>query len=240
MSAPDPEEGVSDPEEPPAAASTAWRKRAGRHSCLAALAVVCLGVSATLLFLYDSYRPVGLVRGIALGPATKVVLVDHQRQVRRDAILDEEGKYQVLLPPQALEPMVVIHGPQGTLVESGVFSPEARQLKPLRLWQTPLRIRTRGRRVRFDWAAVPTGEGYPARARYSVLLRFNKRGGEQAEVTLLAEKTTHEMSLRELTQLLKDWDPEQRTLRVELRVFDPREQKEGGLWVGATREWILP
>src|SRR5690606_33243692 len=192
--------------------------------------------------------PVGEVRGQALGEVEKVVLVDAVRAVVREAELAPDGSYRVAVPRAAKTPSIVLHGPGGSLVESGPLelTGEVADVASLAVWRTPLRIRRLGERYRFDWAAIPEGPGYPARRRYSVLLGYRRKAeaaradgqGERGETTLLSFDPELELGQKELLDVLKDHDPSATELDVTLRAFDPG-QENGPLWVGARRSWDL-
>ncbi len=209
-----------------------------------------LGLLVMLAIWVRGEAPVGEVRGQALGEVEKVVLVDAVRAVVREAELAPDGSYRVAVPRAAKTPSIVLHGPGGSLVESGPIhlEGEVAHVQSLALWRTPLRIRRLGERYRFDWAAIPAGPGYPQRRRYSVLLGYRRKAeaaradgegeGERGETTLLSFDPQLELGRQELLDVLKDRDPSATELDVTLRAFDPG-QEHGPLWVGARRSWDL-
>ena len=44
------------------------------------------------------------------------------------------------------------------------------------MWTTPLRVQRREDRLRFEWAPIPAGEGWPEGRRYSLLVEYPRRG----------------------------------------------------------------
>lgn len=206
--------------------------------------VVVVGLSLALVLVTKGWSPVGQVRGRVVGEATRVVLADAKRGVYRSGTLEADGSYSILLPPAAKEPIVVIHAAEGgAFVESGPIDiktdPENPKVRPLTLWVTTLRIRSEEGKMVFDWGTIPSGEGLPNRPRYSILIRYTKQDGLRAEVTLLSDKPRFEMPVKELKELLRDWDSAQVDVEVELRAFDPGEQT-GPMWVGRVIPWKIP
>tara|TARA_R110002072_G_scaffold258251_1_gene416920 strand:- start:6149 stop:6892 length:744 start_codon:yes stop_codon:yes gene_type:complete len=212
---------------------------------LGVYAVFCLGVTGLLLALYSSWAPIGKIRGKVKGEVERVVLADVARDVYRSGRITPEG-YEVDYPPYAKEAKVFLYGKGEPVhwVESGVIPPAAglQEAPPLALWVSPLEVTVRDGKVRFDWSPIPTGEGYPGRRRYSLLIRYYKEGGEEDErgdATLICEAPKRSISLYELEQLFQKFDVTKRELEIELRAYDPGQQK-GALWVGIRRGWTFP
>jgi hypothetical protein len=219
------------------------RERLTRQVRLGILVVVCLGLSVILLLLWRGCAPVGTVRGRVIGKATRVLLQDVKRGVLREGEVDGEGSYSVVVPPSTREPMVVIHGEDGCLVESGTIhiEEEETEVRLLSLWSTELRIRHREAKVRFDWSPIPEGEGFPLkRRRYSILIRYRNTAGERAETTLLSQEPPYEIPLRQLKELMREWEPAETRVEVELRAWDPSDETTGPRWIGARRYWRVP
>lgn len=207
---------------------------------MAIATVIVLGFSGALLLFYRGAAPAGTLTGRVVGKASKVVLVDPKREIYREGTLDGAGGYAVLLPSAAREPLVVIHGAEGgTLVESPVDLKQGLTVPTLALWRTEVRLRTSDGKLRIDWGAIPEGEGLPKRRRYSILIRYRKRSGEQAEATLLSQAASCEIALGELKELMRDYDPQRPEVEVKLRAFDPSVQN-GPLWVGRATSWTIP
>lgn len=233
-------EAVPGPEAAPAEASTR-----NRHAHLAIYGVFCLGVTALLLALYSSWAPIGTVKGKVLGEAERVTLADVARDSYRTGRLTSEG-YEVDLPPFVKEPRVFVYGkgPNPHEVRSGALEVKegVQEVPTLALWQSPLEITVRDGTVRFDWSPIPTGEGFPKRASYSLLVTYSKVAGEdmdKGDTSLLCRGPKRSISLYELEQLFQQFDVNKRELEVELRARDLGEQK-GAIWVGARRKWTFP
>ena len=212
-----------------------------RQLVLALVAVAVLALCAAAIAFVQLAKPVGVVRGSALGPVGAVLLSDAMRGILVEGSLNSDGQYEVLLPAAAREPMIQLRAKEGrSFVESNVLTPGGVvEVRPLALWSTPLRIRSAEGKVRLDWSPVPKGNGYPGRRRYSILIRFTKVDGATAEASLLSEEPWQEIPLAELKQLMVDRNPNKPQVEIELRAFDPREQ-QGPLWVGEVRAWDLP
>jgi hypothetical protein len=202
--------------------------------------VVALGLLVMLAIWVRGEGAVGEVRGRALGEVERVALVDAVRGVVRDATLEPDGRYRAAVPRAAKSPAIVLHGPGGSLVESGplALSDGVAEVRSLAVWHTPVRIRRRGEGWRLDWAPIPEGPGFPEARRYSVLLGYARPDGDRRETTLLGFDPQLEIAHQELLDLLKERDPALRELDVSLRAFDPREE-HGPLWVGCRRTWDL-
>lgn len=189
-------------------------------------------------------QPVAWAQGrVVGGGATVAVAVDARREAVRESAVDGDGSYRIGVPRSVKELGVVVHGPEGVLVQSGVLALPAEpggavEVRPFALWVAQLRLRRRGETLRFDWSPIPTGEGYPERRRYSLLFAYRKEDGERGETSLLSFEPAMELPVQELVDVLKDRDPAHPDLEVSLRAFDPTEQG-GPLWVGATRPWRL-
>jgi len=242
-SEPTPAPSVSDPSDPtPAPQALPSRTR---HVRLGVYGVFCLGVAGLLLALYSSWAPIGTVRGKVKGEIERVVLADVSRDVYRAGRVTAEG-FEVDYPPYAKEPKVFLYGKGEPVhwVESGVLPPKEglQEAPPLAVWISPLEITVREGTVRFDWSPIPEGEGFPGRRRYSLLIRYYKAGGEVGErgdATLICEAPKRSISLYELEQLFQEFDVNKRELEIELRAYDPGQQK-GALWVGIRRGWTFP
>lgn len=214
-----------------------------RQAKLGAYGLFTLGLSALLLLLARGCAPVGTIRGeVVAGQPARISLVDVPRDVYREGTL-RGARYQVALPPFAREPRVFVYGagPEEHWVESSVLPivEGEQEAPPIGLWSTPLDIGVREGQLRFDWAPLPSGPGFPGKRRYSILLRYARLDRELGEVTLLCDEPKRGMQLEELRDLLKEWDPQQPELTVELRGYDPGEQ-QGALWVGRRRTWKIP
>ena len=214
-----------------------------RQAKLGAYGVFTLGLAALVLLLSRGCAPVGVISGeVVAGRPVRVALVDVPRDIYRDGELSGT-RYSVPLPPFAREPRVFVYGtePAEHWVEGPVLPAQegAQEAPPLSLWSTPLEIGLREGQLRFDWAPLPTGPGYPERRRYSVLLRYQRSDGEVGEVTLLCDEPKRGLPLAELHELLKEWDETKRELEIELRGYDPGEQ-QGAMWVGRRLLWVIP
>lgn len=212
-----------------------------RQLRLAVVSIAVLGVCAAAIIFVQLVKPVGAVTGRAVGAITKVLLSDTARGILVEGELSTDGSYSVVLPAAAREPIVQLWAADGrSFVESGVVAAsDGTVIPPLALWTTEVRARSGEGKVVLDWSPIPEGEGFPERRRYSVLIRFTKADGARSEATLLSEEPRQELPLAELNQLLRDRDPANRALEIELRAFDPGQQK-GPLWVGRVRDWTLP
>ena len=220
-----------------AGSAAAARQRKARW--FAAL-VVATGVALVAALVVWSRGPVGVVRGQAPAGSREVVLTDPARGVLVQGTLEAAGAFRVSIPAGAHEPLVVFHGEGESLVRSGVLAPAPEVEAPaLELWSTPIRARQDADRLRFDWAPVPRGAGYPGVTRYSLLFRFRAADGEWAEASLLSAEPEVELPRNELRDLLRNAGPDVREVTVELRSFDP-SQPEGPLWVATQRTWPLP
>lgn len=238
-------DGATQPESAdPESSSSAGRTR---HVRLGVYGVFCLGVAGLLLALYSSWAPIGTVRGKVKGEIDRVVLADVSRDVYRRGLVTAEG-YQVDLPPFAKEPRIFVYGKGEPVheVKSGVLEPKEglQEAPPLALWKSPLEITVREGTVRFDWSPIPEGEGYPDRRRYSLLITYYKvptdsEELERGDTTLICEAPKRSISLYELEQLFQQFDVSKRELEVELRAYDPGQQK-GAIWIGARRTWTFP
>lgn len=228
---------------PPADSSSAGRTR---HVRLGVYGVFCLGVAGLLLALHSSWAPIGTIRGKLIGEADRVMLADVARDVYRNGRLSEGG-YEADLPPFAKEPRIFVYGKgEPHEIKSGILEVKEgpQEAPPLALWKSPLEITVREGIVRFDWSPIPEGEGYPKRRVYSLLIAYTKvpKDGEEldrGDTTLICEAPKRSISLYELEQLFQEFDVSKRDLEVELRAFDPGQQK-GAIWIGARRKWTFP
>ena len=131
----------------------------------------------------------GRVTGQVVGgidSSTIVLVVDSPQGVSSKAIVQPDGRFEAVVPPGSLEPWVVIDTLRGALVQTmhPIDPVQGASLPPLAVWETDLRGRREGRRVRFDWGPIPTGRaGFPARARYSLLVVYQR--DDQTEGCLL-------------------------------------------------------
>jgi hypothetical protein len=221
-------------------AEAATKPRRRRHVWLAAYAVLTIGVSIVLLVLVQRWLPIGTISGRAIGNVKSVELSDVARHVHRPAELGEGGTYAVKLPPFAREPRIVIIGTRGERVDSAIL-PMTRgpsTAPTYALWYTPLDVAVDAGRVRFNWGAIPEGEGYPRSRRYSLLLRYQKKDGERGEISFLAMTPGRTTEVGEVHGLLQEWDGKQNVV-LELRAYDPGE-KDGAQWTAIERPWTVP
>ncbi|HBP17283.1 MAG TPA: hypothetical protein DEA08_05725, partial [Planctomycetes bacterium] len=183
------------------------------------------------------------IHGRALGPLLRVSLVDVGRHVQRPAQLESDGRYRAKLPPFAREPRVFLYASDESWVESKILElpPEGgvTEAPPYALWTSPIDVAVDADQIRFNWAPIPEGEGYPARRRYSLLVRFKKDDGELGEVSFISMEPGRTTSLGELHELLLQRDATSVDVTLELRAYDPGI-KDGPLWVAGRRPWKLP
>ena len=193
--------------------------------------------------------PPCLVRGRALGPVRQVVAVQSLEGFHTsDLALDPGGEFQLSIPQRLPSPWIVIHGPGGSMVrtaplagEEGLSTATHELATPLALWVTPFRVLQSGEALRFEWAPIPAGEGFPRGDRrwYSLLVDYPRRGEpRRGESVLRSVEPWMEITLRELLDQMPDLIAEDAPVRLELRAYDLTE-KDGALWVGASAEWRL-
>lgn len=211
---------------------------------LLALTLVALGVALSV----RSCAPTGgggLVTGRVVGPVgsdTVVLLVDPPVGIGEAAAVGTDGGFSVRVPAGAREPWVVIDTRRGALVRTQGLSPtEGATLPPMAVWETDVRVRTDGGRVRIDWSAIPTGrEGFPRQARYSVLLGYARTDRVEGEHTIPVRDPVLELDVRdEVLPYLPQLDPTRREVQVVVRAFDP-EDPTGPWWHGGEVTWTLP
>ncbi|MGE0711555.1 MAG: hypothetical protein AB7N76_30020 [Planctomycetota bacterium] len=215
--------------------------RRTRHAWLLAFAAFSLGVSAVLLLIAQRWRPIGEVRGRVIGAVQRVSLADVPRHVFRDGVLHPDGSYVVPLPPFARQPRVILEAEGGAAVASKELEPHPglNEAPVYALWTSPIDVTIDGGQVRFNWAPIPEGEGFPVRRRYSLLLRYFKQNGDEAEVSFLAITPGRTIELAEVQDLLQEWDTSKNTVSLQLRAYDPGE-KDGAQWTAGQRDWVLP
>lgn len=232
-----------EPAQDPTQGDDAGSERRRRHTWLAAFAVFSLGVSALLLLLANRWKPVGEIHGRALGTIERVSLVDVGRHVQRPGELAGEGRYRAKLPPFAREPRVFVYASDESWVESEILAlpPEGgvTEAPVYAVWESPIDVAVDGDDIRFNWAPIPSGEGYPARKRYSLLVRFKKEDGELGEVSFICQEPGRTTSLDELHALLLQREAANVDVVLELRAYDPGI-KDGALWVAGRRPWTIP
>jgi hypothetical protein len=209
---------------------------------LALLAGVFVGLA--LVFGWNPEGSGPLVEGRVLGEVGEVLLVEPNRGVEVAAQVDAEGRVRVHAPSGAQRPVLEVYAPEGSaVVQSGPIDlaqePPVR-VEPLAVWQPRFELQTREDQVRFKWSSAPAQEGFPKSRLYSILITYTKQDGERSESSLRTTATELQQSLAELTnqETLPDWDPAQRDVGIELRVFDPN-LRFGPKWIGARRRWTL-
>lgn len=189
--------------------------------------------------------PPATVQGQTRGPVELVALVDLERDLVVDALLQPDGSFTVSVPPTSTRPWIAAHGPGGAVAQSeplevawlgsgtGVY-----QLDPLPLWHSSIRVQRRGERLRLDWSPLPAGEGFPERRRYSVLVSYTALDGGQREVSLQAADPALEIDLSELLEYLPQRDPAREEVELSVRAFDPGVP-QGRFWVACRLPWRL-
>lgn len=208
-----------------------------------------LGGVALHFSLRKPWGPPCLVRGRALGPVREVVAVQTLEEfLTSDLALDPSGEFQLAIPQGLPSPWIVIHGPGGAQVETAPlttegFATDRHELPaPMALWVSPLRVQRREETLRFDWAPIPAGEGFPEKPVYSLMVDYPRRGDPpRGESSLQAANPWMELSLRELLDQLPDLVREDVEVRLVLKVFETAERKkqDSPVWTGATATWKL-
>ena len=182
------------------------------------------------------------LEGRAVGDAEAVRVVDEQRGIVQEATLHPDGRFEVRVPQEARAIRVYVHGAGSTFTQTEVLEDlqegETRALGALGVWSTPLRIRTDGSLLRFDWGPLPEGEGFPEKRRYSLLLVYRKVGGEDGEASLLSREPKCQLELSELYDYMPERDPAARHVEVRLRAYDPSEPS-GALYNATQGVWEL-
>jgi len=213
--------------------TTSPPRRWGPEAAIGVVIVIGLAILAAIL--WRGGQSAGTIRGRVLGSAERVVLVDPQRGVLRDAPLESDGSYTIPIPHAAFEPWIAIHGPAGSRIETGVLpaAQEEIEVPLLALWQSPLRVQGDEKVLRIDWSPIPKGEGFPAQSRYSVLFTYTKTGGDRGETSFLSLGNALEIARTELFDLLNARDLRIPEVELSVRAFDPSDLA-GPRWVAVT------
>lgn len=187
----------------------------------------------------------GRITGQVVGgvdSTTIVLVVDSPAGVSNRAVVQQDGRFEVVVPPGAREPWVVVDTRRGALVQTmhPIDPGEGAALRPLAVWETDLRGRREGRRVRFDWSAIPAGrEGYPARARYSLLVSYERVDDTEGEATFPVEQPLLELDIDEdLLPYLPHIDASNPEVGLVLRCIDP-DDAGGHMWIGHRARWRI-
>lgn len=187
----------------------------------------------------------GLVIGRVVGPIdsqTLVLLVDPPAGVGEQAAVSSDGSFSVRVPPGAREPWLVIDTRRGALVRTQTVSPtEGAALPAMAVWETDVRVRTDGGRVRIDWSPIPAGrDGFPANARYSLLISYARTDRVEGEHTIPVRDPVLELDIaEEVLPYLPQLDPAKREVELVIRAFDPGDPR-GPWWHGGATTWTLP
>lgn len=200
--------------------------------------------------------PACLVTVRVTGEARQVVAVQSAEGFLREAARIDSRTFQVAVPRAVPDPWVVVHGPEGARVETAPLrkeqlAGEALELPLVAVWSTPLRVRREEQRLRFDWSPLPTGEGYPAARRYSLLIDYprdpsvpapDQKPGEElptrGQTSLLSFDPWMELELLELTEYMPALLGSEPEVVLELRAYDPGHTG-GAQWVGVRAAWTL-
>jgi hypothetical protein len=188
----------------------------------------------------------GRVTGQVVGgvdSTTVVLVVDSPAGVSAQAVVQPDGRFEVLVPPGALQPWVVIDTRRGALVQSmhPIDPLVGDALRPLAVWETDLRGRREGRRVRFDWSPIPTGrEGFPAKANYSLVVSYERVDATMGEVVFTPiVGPVYEVDIdQDLLPYMPQLDPSKPEVGMILRATDP-EDAGGPMWIGNQVRWRI-
>jgi hypothetical protein len=218
------------------------------RSKLRVLALVALFAAAGALA-FHLFAPTGgggRITGQVVGgvdSSTIVLVVDSPQGVSNRATVQPDGRFEVVVPPGAREPWVVIDTLRGALVQTmhPIDPVQGATLRPLAVWETDLRGRREGRRVRFDWGPIPTGrEGLPGRAQYSLLVIYEREDGSEGEATFSPiTGPLYEVDIdQDLLPYLPHIDAKNPEVGLVLRATDP-DDPGGAMWIGNRSRWRI-
>lgn len=216
-----------------------------RGRVLAAVALAAAALIAVLAWRRPPGGGGGLITGRVVGPidsGTVVLLVDPPLGIGEPADVAPDGSFRVRVPPGAGEPWVVVDTRRGALVRTQrVSTTSDEQVPPMAIWETEVRVRTAGGRVRIDWSPIPVDrEGFPKVARYSVLASYRRSDRSEGEATFPVRDPVLELDIAdEVLPYLPNLHPEQREVELTIRAFDPEDPK-GPWWYGGKATWRVP
>lgn len=188
----------------------------------------------------------GRITGQVVGgvdSTTIVLVVDSPAGVSNEAVVQPDGRFEVVVPPGALEPWVVIDTRRGALVQTmhPIDPLLGDTLRPLAVWETELRGRREGRTVRFDWGPIPTDRpGFPATAQYSLLVIYERDDQTEGEATFSPILSpVYEVDIdRDLLPYLPHINASNPEVGIVLRAIDPGEPG-GPMWIGNRVRWRI-